>query len=92
MAVLMQARLSGLNEEQYEQVTSGDFMERIRAAHGFVGLHAGGPVDGGYQVFEVWESEADHQSWVDQAIAPNMPPEAMEAMEITYHPLHNVVV
>jgi heme-degrading monooxygenase HmoA len=91
MAVLMQARAHGMTEEQYEQATGGDFIDRLHNADGYIGLHAAGPIDDGYQVFEVWRAEADHRRWIEQAVAPNVPPEAMEAMEVIYHPLSKAI-
>lgn len=67
-------------------------MEALRGFDGFVGLHAGGPVEGGWQVFELWESADKHQAWIDQMIAPNMPPGVAESMTVSYHDLHTATV
>lgn len=93
MAILMQAHVPGMTREAYEAVT-GDpaFVDALRGFDGFVGLHAGGPVADGWQVFEVWESVEKHQAWVEQMIAPNMPPGMAGSMEVTYHELHTAVV
>jgi heme-degrading monooxygenase HmoA len=93
MAVLMNAQVPGMTSEAYEAITAGPgFMEALRGFDGFLGLHAGGPTDDGWQVFEVWESADKHQAWIDQMIAPNMPPGAADAMTVTYHDLHTAAV
>lgn len=93
MAVLMQAHAPGMNSEAYEAITSDPaFMEALRSFEGFLGLHAGGPVSDGWQVFEVWESAEKHQAWIEQVIAPNMPSEIAESMVVTYHDLHTAIV
>ena len=91
MAVLMQARVHGLSEEQYEDLTRGSFIDRLRSSEGYIGLHAGGPIDDGIQVFGLWETTADHERWVEREVVPNVPAEAIAQMEVTYHPLHTAI-
>jgi heme-degrading monooxygenase HmoA len=93
MTVLMHARVPGMSSDAYDAV-AGDpgFMKALRGFDGFVGLHAAGPTDDGWQVFEMWESADKHQAWIDQMVAPNMPPGAADSMTVTYHDLHNAVV
>jgi hypothetical protein len=89
----MQARVQGMTGEAYDALTADPaFMEGLREFDGFLGLHAAGPTDDGWQVFEMWESEDKHQVWVDQMIAPNMPPDAAKSMTVTYHQLHAAAV
>ena len=86
MPVLMQARVKGMTEGEYRGLTSGDFYDLGRA-EGYLGLHVAGPSNGGWQVFETWESVDAHQSWVESSIAPLLPAGAADAMEVTYHEL-----
>ena len=89
MAVLMQAQVPGMTEEMYEGL-AGDpgFFAGLKAAPGYLGFHAGGSIEGGWQVLELWDSNADHEAWVEAAVAPNMPEELLNGMDVTYHPIH----
>lgn len=87
MAVLMQATVSGIDEAVYRQMTECDFLARLNAFEGYGGLHAAGPVDGGFQVFETWDSAEAHQSWFESQIAPSMPPEMASKVSLVYHEL-----
>jgi quinol monooxygenase YgiN len=53
MALAMLAEIPGLTREQYEAVVQK--VNEKRSPPGAL-FHAGGPVDGGYRVVEVWES------------------------------------
>jgi hypothetical protein len=86
MAVLMIGEVPNLTEEVY-----GGMIEQMKplltAAKGFI-AHSGGPhPDGGWRVVEMWESEADGQSWFDENVKPNLPPDIVPTR--TYYPLHS---
>ena len=53
MALAMLAEIPGLTRDQYETV-----VKRVNQSGSPAGalFHAGGPVDGGYRVIEVWET------------------------------------
>jgi len=85
MAVLMIGEVPNLTEEVYAAMVA-DMMPLMRASKGFIS-HAGGPHPaGGWRVVEVWESEEDGQTWFDQNVKPNLPPDVVP--DRTYHPLH----
>ena len=86
MAVLMIGEVPNLTEEIYGGMIEA--MEPLmRAANGFI-AHSGGPSpSGGWRVIEMWESEADAQSWFDENVKPNLPPGIVPTR--TYHPLHS---
>jgi hypothetical protein len=44
----------------------------LKAAGGFI-AHAAGPIDGGYQVSELWESEGAHRAWFEAHVIPSLP-------------------
>jgi hypothetical protein len=44
----------------------------VRDNAGFI-AHAAGPIEGGWQVTEIWTSEAQHDAWLSVSIAPSMP-------------------
>ena len=87
MTVLMQAKVSGIDEAVYKQMTGGDFFDRLNRFEGYGGWHAAGPTDGGWQVFETWDSAEAHQKWFQTNIAPNMPPEMAPHVDVKYHEL-----
>jgi hypothetical protein len=85
MPVLMIGEVPNLTEEIYAGMI-GQLMPLMRASKGFI-AHAGGPnPTGGWRVVEIWESEEDGQSWFDDNVKPNLPPEIVPNR--TYHPLH----
>ena len=91
MAVLMQAKVPGMGAADYDGLNAGiGLVDQIASFPGYGGFHAAGPIDGGWQVFEIWESEAAHKNWIQTVILPTLPPQAGTAMETTYHQLHNV--
>jgi quinol monooxygenase YgiN len=53
MAIAMLAEIPGLTHEQYESV-----VKKVNETGTPAGalLHAGGPVEGGYRIIEVWQS------------------------------------
>lgn len=46
-------------------------LARLKSYPGFIS-HASGPIPGGYQVIEVWESPETHQQWVREVVVPAM--------------------
>ena len=45
--------------------------QKLRAAPGFI-FHVDGPVDGGWQVINAWESRADFERWFETEVKPNL--------------------
>ena len=70
MTVLMRADLPGITSEQFEALFA-PIIAQLQTFPGFIS-NASGPVSGGYQVTEVWESQASHERWVREVIAPTM--------------------
>lgn len=85
MSVLMIGEVPNLTEEIYGGMI-GQMMPLMRASKGFIS-HAGGPSPaGGWRVVEVWESEEDGQTWFDENVKPNLPPDIVP--DRRYYPLH----
>src|SRR5579871_6546111 len=79
MAILVVAEIPGGTVEGAKE-----WAERGRALvdqPGFL-FHADGPIEGGWRVLEVWESEGQWRQWFDTAIKPNLPPGAREYTEL----------
>ena len=87
MAVMITGDQPGMTKEMYEEMAS-TMLPLLAKRPGFI-AHAAWPVEGGWQVMEIWESQADHDSWATEVVLPAMP-EAMPLMKMTYQPLHNV--
>jgi heme-degrading monooxygenase HmoA len=72
MTIMMTSDMPGTTQGEYEQLAAA-LLPVLQAADGFI-AHAVGPVEGGYQVTEPWESEAAHNAWSAAHVAPAMPP------------------
>ena len=87
MAILMTAEVPEMTQEMVDGMTA-QLMEQQKAQSGFV-IHANGPIDGGWGVTEVWETQEAWDSWYEGTIKPNLP-EGIEP-RITTRELHSVV-
>jgi heme-degrading monooxygenase HmoA len=72
MTIMMTSDMPGTTQGDYEQLAAA-LLPVLQATDGFI-AHAAGPIDGGYQVTELWESEAAHSAWVASHVLPAMPP------------------
>jgi hypothetical protein len=72
MTIMMTSDMPGITQADYELLAAA-LLPLLQAADGFI-AHAAGPVEGGYQVTEVWESEAAHSAWVTAHVIPALPP------------------
>jgi heme-degrading monooxygenase HmoA len=89
MTVLMTSEMPGVTQEGYDHLAAS-LVPILRQTDGFI-AHAAGPVDGGFRVTELWESEAAHEAWYSSHVAPAMPADAAPA-KVTFQPVVNVVV
>ncbi len=74
MAVLVTDEVPGMTQEMYEAMHAV-LAEPGRQAAGFI-LHAAGPIDGGWQITELWESQQDRDAFVEKYVMPLVPPGA----------------
>lgn len=68
MAVLMRSEVQGVTAEQIHPFIA-QMNERMKAFPGFI-AQAAGPIPGGYQVSEVWETQEAHERWVREVVGP----------------------
>jgi hypothetical protein len=68
MAVLMRTEMQGVTVEQMQPFWA-QVKERMKSFPGFI-AQASGPIPGGVQVTEVWESQAAHERWVREVVGP----------------------
>ena len=87
MAVLMTAHIPGGTQEMIDGMQP--VLGPLRTAKGF-GIHANGPVPGGWRVTEVWDSQADFEAWFDSNVKPAFP-EGAPMPQITFDELNEVV-
>lgn len=88
MAILVTAEVAGQTREGYDgmlQVLS----EPIKRTPGFLMHGAYETEDGGWRVFEVWETKEQANQFFAQHIAPNLPPGVRPKRKI--HELHSCV-
>lgn len=87
MAVLISTTVKGQTQEGYDGVLSavGDL---VKIAPGFI-LHCAHPAEGGWLVYEIWQSKVDADRWFAQNIVPNLPKGIHPKR--SYQELHSVV-
>ena len=68
MAILMRSELPGISAEQIRPFIA-QANEQMRSFPGFI-AQASGPIPGGYQVTEVWETQEAHERWLREVIGP----------------------
>jgi len=68
MAVMMRSELQGVTAEQIRPFIAR-MNEQMKSFPGFIG-QAAGPIPGGYQVTEVWETQEAHERWLREVIGP----------------------
>ena len=88
MPVMITADQPGMTEDMYDGMASA-LLPLLAQRPGFI-AHAAWPVAGGWQVMEIWASEADHDSWAKDVVLPAMP-EGIEPPQLTVQPLRNVL-
>lgn len=80
MAVLMRSELRGVTTEQVQPFIA-QLLGQLTSFPGFI-AQASGPIPGGYQVIEVWESQEAYERWLREVIAP----QAVEQLGLTEAP------
>ncbi len=88
MSVLITNEFAGANEQVYQSMIA-ELAEPLRAFPGFVS-HVAGPIDGGWQVTEVWESREQHDAWIAKHVAPIMP-EGLTPPTTTVREIHTTI-
>ena len=92
MSVVIVNEMEGGSQEMYDQVNP-KVMEGGKLPDGCQ-LHIAGPIDNGWRVITVWESEDRFQQFRDEKLIPALK-EAGEdqriAPKITAQPVHNLI-
>lgn len=88
MTVLITSEFAGANQEVYESMIAV-LADPLRTWPGFLS-HAAGPIEGGWQVTELWESPEQHERWILEHVAPIMPP-GLTPPAVTIREIHNTL-
>lgn len=70
MAILMREEVPGMTADLFDALFV-PLIDQLKSYPGFI-ANASGPIPGGYQVTEVWESQETHERWLREIIAPTM--------------------
>ena len=89
MAILVRIAAPGMDQAAYDGVSPG-LHELVKKQPGFI-MHVAYPTPDGFAVGEVWESQAHHETWFNEHVAPTLGAEAVEAMSSEVIQLHAVV-
>jgi len=84
MAVLIRHR-AAMSPAQYDEA-SPPLVELLKKQPGFL-LHVSYEDAGGFVVAEVWETQAQHDTWFDANVKPNVPGEITQEV-IDLHSVH----
>jgi len=77
------------SREKYDQVINEVGLSGSKLAPGQL-VHFAGPLEGGgWQIFNVWESQAAHEAWVREVIAPAMQAAGAAPFRQEAIPLHH---
>jgi len=88
MPVLVTAEVQGQTLQGYEGVLAA-LTGVLKAAPGFI-LHTAHPVEGGWRVFEIWETKKAADQFFATSVAPNLPPGIRPKRSM--QELHSVVI
>jgi heme-degrading monooxygenase HmoA len=89
MAVGVSSTVAGMTDEAYDQMAQY-LLPKIKEQPGFV-LHISGPIDGGYRVIEVWESEEDQTRWIEEQVKPAGQQAGVTIPSSEFFPVSNTV-
>jgi hypothetical protein len=87
--VLVRITAPGMDQGAHDQAAPG-LHEMVKKQPGFI-MHVAYPTPGGLNIGEIWESQAQQESWFNEHVSPNLPPALSGAMSTEYNQLHAVV-
>jgi hypothetical protein len=86
MAIGIMFEAKGVTRQQYDQVAKAvmpnDIMPRGMR------YHVAGPIDGGWNVFEVWDSEADARKFFDEKLGAELKRAGIQNVQQRPFPIH----
>ncbi len=88
MAVMVTSDQPGMTQEMYERA-SAEILPLLTKRPGFI-THASWPIEGGWHVMEIWESEAEQSAAAMEIVVPRLPADMLLA-DMKVQPLHSLV-
>jgi hypothetical protein len=89
MSVMVTADQPGMTQEMYDGLAA-ELLPLLREREGFI-AHAAWPVDGGFKVMEMWESESQHDAWANDVVLPRMP-QGAPPLQLSVQPLRSALI
>ena len=87
MAVAFLQELPGATQEQYDQVVEA---LRGQTAEGRI-FHVAGPMEGGWRVVDVWESQEAVDTFFQEQLGPALQEAGIAAAPPQFWPVHNML-
>ena len=87
MSVLVKISAAGMDKAAYDQMVPV-VHPLLKKQPGII-IHVAYPIPGGFAVDEVWESKAQHETWFNEFVKPNLPDP--DAISTEYIELHSIV-
>ena len=71
MPVLVKMSVQGIDLPTYDQMST--HLRPLMKDHPGFTMHLAYPISGGFNIEEVWESQAQFEAWYSENIKPNVP-------------------
>ena len=68
MTIEVRMEILGMTKENYEAINS-QLGPKVNVADGFI-AHLAGPIDGGYRVVELWQTQEAYGRFVEEVLLP----------------------
>jgi hypothetical protein len=88
MAIAFLQELPGMTQEHYDQVVE---TLRGKRAQGRI-FHVAGPMEGGWRVVDVWESQEAVNKFFQELLGPAFQEAGMAATPPRFWPVHNMLI
>ena len=89
MALTVILELPGVTQQQYDQVIDRITPDR-KSPQGQI-LHVGGPIEGGWCVVDVWESQEAFERFLQQKLIQAMQEAGMPPPQRKVFPVYNMI-
>ena len=89
MAVAFLQELPGMTQEQYDQIAE-TLQRRFKTSEGRI-FHVAGPMEGGWRVVDVWESQEAVNKFFQEQLGPAAQEAGMEMRIPQFWPVHNML-
>jgi hypothetical protein len=86
MAIGIMFEAKGVTRQQYEQVAKAVMPNEIMPRG--MRYHVAGPVEGGWNVFEIWDSEAEARRFFDEKLGTELKRAGIANVQQRPFPLH----